>query len=363
MSITRSASFRTEESKMNLPAGHKPIVKSRLTLDSGVIDLSDRLLSGGTISQQVNEFEGLINVSDTTIQLRNDDNYFSENGKIGSETPFHREVELGFVFEAIPQGDEIRLFQGTVEFADDSGQHTMSYKVRDLAKEMLDKDIGPYPGELVPLIYTAINPVDMLEDIIVNQMGFDPSVIDTVSFVESKAFLPMEFSGFITKRENGIKFIEQEILQVVGGRFYINEENKIVYKHVQPHFVDIDYVIADTTNMLDRNAKTNINKMRNRYELSYGISKSWTVSDGAIQYHQTDKFWSKNEDESITEYGLTKPHKVTSKFIDENTTAFEAMATRFFMRFSEPLLVSTYESKLDLIACQIGDIVRSIVKI
>jgi len=363
MPITRSAAFRTEESKMNLPVGHKPIIKSRLTLDSGVIDLSDKLLSGGTISQQVNEFEGLINVSDTTIQLKNDDNYFSGDGRINDETPFHRQVELGFVFEAIPPADEIRLFQGTVEFATDSGKHTMSYKVRDLAKEMLDKDIGPYPGELVPLIYAAINPVDMLEDIIVNQMGFDPSVIDTVSFSESKALLPMTFSGFITQRENGIKFIEREILQVVGGRFYVNEENKIVYKHVQPHFVGIDYTIADTTNMLDRNAKTDINKMRNRYELSYGVDKSWTASDGAIEYHQTDKSWSKNENESITEYGLTKPHKVVSKFIDENTTAFEAMATRFFMRFSDPLLVSTYESKLDLIACQIGDIVQSIVQV
>lgn len=84
------------------------------------------------------------------------------------------------------------------------------------------------------LDYRNTNPVDIMQDILINQLNIDPALIDTTAFDEEQEtwLNSWIFDRVITKPEKGDELLNQ--LQIETNSFIVQDGEKVTFKHFAP---------------------------------------------------------------------------------------------------------------------------------
>lgn len=343
MAIDRTYGFKKEEKANVLGDGRETFVKVEVDLPAhGLYDISDYIIKTGGIRCDIDIIQGVITTSNMTITLDNTKRTFNLMGEIKGirRTMLGQVITVKFGFSLIPN-DTITIFTGTVESTEESDNSTISIRLRSEEYLAFKKSV------FAPITYAPQHCISIILDIILNKMKIPAGSVDLADIENLRTMFPYTFSFMVEELTDGIALIEDRILNVIGGWIVVNERGLLTIDVIRPKFGQKeDYDLSDSVNIIHRKGQVRLADLTNIFAFRYrdlkGNTQTYTYTDQA----------------SVTKYRRERTKSISAEAMVCNLDGYRSIALRQAIQLSNPIIEGEYDVKLDLIACQIGDIVR-----
>lgn len=182
----------------------------------------------------------------------------------------------------------------------------------------------------------------------INYNSFLDAITDLGGVIEG-----FGLKGFISYGETGKNLLES-ILIIFLGSIYTDADGKIVLRTWTPQFGDPDVtVFSDTKKIAALGYIKSIDQVLNSAIIHFKRDDSWEFSGTDLIF---DAVHSLTDATSITKYGQFDI-EISSKWYTANGQHVENFAQRIIGKFADPPLNIDFETGLDALKTEIGDII------
>lgn len=173
------------------------------------------------------------------------------------------------------------------------------------------------------------------------------------SFVNAVASIDNNLTGYIPYNKNAARSIEEIVIHFLGAIFSDNK-GRVTLSAFKPSFGDlIIREFSDDKKVFKMNVDSSTFDMINKVTVNLKRDASWAWSGDS---ETTDDIYTNENTTSISNYGLRNPFNWTDYWYSAGKIAQKWFADRIIDKFGDPPNKITFETGLDAIRTNLGDI-------